>query len=248
MTTNKPTEQEAPELILLPQVTAMLAREAYHYCADCKSHCRQLILTIEALKELNRAYTARVDPLTLHCSCGAACTREEYEQHRERGHDAAIGDQEKLKQIRERRARVENSDLDYATADTGTRCVGYIYEKGTGSKVAQMESLYDVMRGQFFANAAADIDFLLSLIDSQAELSHAARTPMGISIAESAATAMRDRCVEKVKALGAVWKGFGDQSSGYDEKYYYGKADAAEDIVKELKSLTLDTVNQKEQS
>lgn len=45
-------------LILLPQVTNMLAAEAYHYCADCKSHCRQLILTVEALKELNRAYTA----------------------------------------------------------------------------------------------------------------------------------------------------------------------------------------------
>lgn len=36
---------------LIVQVKRMLEREAYHYCGDCRTHCRQTILTVEALKE-----------------------------------------------------------------------------------------------------------------------------------------------------------------------------------------------------
>lgn len=43
-----------PAETLVDQVRSMLAREAFHYCADCHSHCRQLILTVEALKETIR--------------------------------------------------------------------------------------------------------------------------------------------------------------------------------------------------
>lgn len=34
------------------QVRQMLEREAYHYCADCHTHCRQTILAVEAVKEM----------------------------------------------------------------------------------------------------------------------------------------------------------------------------------------------------
>jgi len=46
------TTEIAEALTLVEQVRAMLNREAYHYCADCKGHCRQTILAVEALKEL----------------------------------------------------------------------------------------------------------------------------------------------------------------------------------------------------
>ncbi len=42
---------DATKSSLILQVSQMLAHEAYHYCADCHSHCRQLTLTVEAFKE-----------------------------------------------------------------------------------------------------------------------------------------------------------------------------------------------------
>lgn len=67
------------------------------------------------------------------------------------------------------------------------------------------------------------------------------------SVMEPVATQMRETCVTEIKKLGAAWKSIGDQSSGYDEKYFYGKADAADDIVTEIQPLTLDNVEQEKQ-
>lgn len=51
------TKTEAPGLLLIDQVRAMLQNEAYHYCADCHAHCRQTILAVEATKEAAQAYS-----------------------------------------------------------------------------------------------------------------------------------------------------------------------------------------------
>lgn len=73
-----PAPQETPARQgLVGQVTKMLATEAYHYCSDCHGHCRQLILTVEALKEsvrINRdpafqKLVQAVEALRCH-SCG----------------------------------------------------------------------------------------------------------------------------------------------------------------------------------
>lgn len=186
--------------------------------------------------------------------------------------------QERLKQIRERLARVANgNDLDYATSDTGTRCVGYIYEKGTGNTVAQMESLYDVMRGQLFANAKSDIEFLLSLLDSPAagdgefvlnwggreiteqvavEIARAAinshcaselKTKAELLMfcyeyrakqARTAATRMRDACVERVKAVPMPTH----LSESGEEIVNHFRAR----VVRYLESLTFDQVEQQQ--
>lgn len=78
-------------------------------------------------------------------------------------------DDERLKQIRERARRVEPIELDFATEDVGRKCVGYVYVRGSSERVAQMADLYDTARGNLFANAKSDIDFLLSLLDSQTD-------------------------------------------------------------------------------
>lgn len=57
---------------LVAQVLRMLAREAYHYCADCHTHCKQTILTVEALKESVREVAA----LTLDRDALLAFVRE----------------------------------------------------------------------------------------------------------------------------------------------------------------------------
>lgn len=46
-----------------------------------------------------------------------------------------------------------------------------------------------------------DIDFLLSLLDSQADKSYAERTPIGVRIANDAATRMRKACVAAIRGL-----------------------------------------------
>lgn len=56
---------------LISRVTRMLAQEAYHYCADCHTHCCQTILTVEAFKEALRenialAEAARFALIVLH--------------------------------------------------------------------------------------------------------------------------------------------------------------------------------------
>jgi hypothetical protein len=50
-------------LLLAPQLKAMLGSEAYHYCADCHSHCRQTVLAVEAAKEAVKAHAADAEQL-----------------------------------------------------------------------------------------------------------------------------------------------------------------------------------------
>jgi hypothetical protein len=52
------------QLLLAPQLKAMLDSEAYHYCADCHTHCRQTILAVEAAKEVIKAHASDVEQLS----------------------------------------------------------------------------------------------------------------------------------------------------------------------------------------
>lgn len=81
-------------------------------------------------------------------------------------------------------------------------------------------------------------NWFLNVFEEEATIQ--GRTKALVDFSNYVARSMRDLCVEKIRAMGAVWKGMGDQSSGYDEKYFYGKADAAGDIETELQSLTLE--------
>lgn len=49
---------------LVSQVRRMLNSEAYHYCGDCHTHCRQTILAVEALKESERVNTVLAEALS----------------------------------------------------------------------------------------------------------------------------------------------------------------------------------------
>lgn len=112
-----------------------------------------------------------------------------------------------------------------------------------------------------------DIDFLLAQLDSQANLDFAiikgemvtvsdcpeCRTRFPVFTVSSqllcndcrtaTATAMRDKCVEKVNELIEQWadpdSDLGDEVSGF-------RIDAANDIIEELQSLTLDQVEEKQ--
>lgn len=50
-------------LTLTAQLRVMLSSEAYHYCADCHSHCRQTILAVEAAKEAVKARASDAEQL-----------------------------------------------------------------------------------------------------------------------------------------------------------------------------------------
>jgi hypothetical protein len=63
-------EVEAATPRLATEVREMLKREAYHYCADCHSHCRQTIFAVEALKELENEFKV-IDGKRVADSCGS---------------------------------------------------------------------------------------------------------------------------------------------------------------------------------
>ena len=82
-----------------------------------------------------------------------------------------------------------------------------------------------------------DIEFLLALLDSQAELPSGHREGFIQGYCE-AATRMRELCVAKVRVMRDDWRKGGEWES---EEY----ADASEKIITALQSLTLDQVEEK---
>lgn len=50
-------------LTLTAQLKLMLSSEAYHYCADCHSHCRQTSLAVAAAKEAVKAHVSDAQQL-----------------------------------------------------------------------------------------------------------------------------------------------------------------------------------------
>lgn len=101
--------------------------------------------------------------------------------------------------------------------------------------------------GQSPPIAVADIDYLLSLLDSQAANLRLLRIASRAVIHETA-TATRDRCVEKVREMRNNWQievdARRDPDNPHDYKGSYGLAsgavDACDDIITALQSLTLD--------
>ena len=122
---------------------------------------------------------------------------------------------------------------------------------------------------KWLQTAYSDIDFLLSLIDSQAAdytrpagwqdamqradprkvfitfdtRENAEAFMRGLQPTTDAATRMRDLCVQKVKAMAEVWLGE-SRAESYDPRSneLYERCVAARSVVKELESLTLEQV------
>lgn len=74
-------------------------------------------------------------------------------------------------------------------------------------------------------------------VENQQELAKAMQDAMN-----RAATSMRDKCVEKVRASGAYWREVSKKFQRGDEEFAFftAKAKAADDLERELESLTLD--------
>lgn len=178
----------------------------------------------------------------LHCSCGASCTPQEYARHRERGHDAA----EQL--IAEGEPMTQQSDterLSYEILltdkwDEHNRRRLELITRKQSAPLTESES-EELHRLQWLAGIKRELThgpLPLPLIDSQAELAHAARTPMGVSIAESAATAMRDTCVEKVRECLAERARTPPESEDYE--YDQAVCFVLYGVIDKLALLTLD--------
>lgn len=97
----------------------------------------------------------------------------------------------------------------------------------------------------FTSHVKQDIDFLLSLYDSQTVSLQAADNRVGLvsgfgaalrtKATEDTATAMRDKCVEKIQEIANAWR----RDRGDPARMV--KYDAAQEIILELLSLTFDT-------
>lgn len=105
-----------------------------------------------------------------------------------------------------------------------------------------------------FAATRDDIDFLLSLLDSQAAKGDAADRGINKLLLASdltaeaykkgwsdAATQMRDACVEKVKAARYYW-----EAKVPDDRLWGLWVSAANQIITDLESLTLEQVEQEQ--
>lgn len=174
-------QSDTQKLILLPQVTAMLASEAYHYCADCKAHCRQLILTIEALKELNRAYTLLIDSeaaegetfAAAHFTFGSCVHSMVKPDCPSCCRSHAIRMEQQLGKLEASTALPERERIEKALREHVTHC--YQVYKGVPPTVADWVggALHYVMWG----------------LDND------------VPLAPDAATQMRNRCVQTIRAL-----------------------------------------------
>lgn len=173
---------------------------------------------------------------------GSGQSPQEYARHRERGHDAA----EQL--IAEGEPMTQQSDterLSYEILltdkwDEHNRRRLELITRKQSAPLTESES-EELHRLQWLAGIKRELThgpLPLPLIDSQAELAHAARTPMGVSIAESAATAMRDTCVEKVRECLAERARTPPESEDYE--YDQAVCFVLYGVIDKLALLTLD--------
>lgn len=136
-------------------------------------------------------------------------------------------------------------------------------------QIRERWSKSDIPETLFSAHCKSDIDFLLSMIDSRADprpygnqhYPYCARHEGGNYNATLACTccdyplvagtAMRDACVEKVKAMRDEWRREADSREGFqfanDRLKRSAQANAADWIITALESLTLHQVEQEKQ-
>lgn len=134
--------------------------------------------------------------------------------------------QERLKQIRERRNALQLRHGDWPC-----------------------QTVHNSRERAFQQYILADIDFLLSLIDSQATGGITVSTLVGYEAGlKDGKDEMRTACVEKVKEIAARYKREQFAEAGNQRIVEKTRLDTANAIAVELSSLTLDQVQQKEQS
>lgn len=150
---------------------------------------------------------------------------------------------ERLRQIRERRNAITQGQWRWWHS-TFNDLSGYLVSGEKSEGIASIVGHVDqdcAADAAFIARAPEDIDFLLSLVDSQIKPDC---FPDMIAVnKEYAATLMRSACIEKVKEIRRSYHGSADEAvKAHDyssEHTLLHKATAAREIIAALESVTI---------